>query len=202
MNKRLYRSTKDSKLAGVSGGIAEFFNIDPVLIRISFIFLTFFGLFGIFLYIVLAIVIPIQPIEGANAKKDDPNTPQNEGNTIEKDFENLGKEVEDLGKNFGAKMEDFGNNFGTKMEDFGKDFGSKMENFGKEIEEKVEGFTKDSKTGKFFLSVIGTLFIGLGATILIAKFCPYFRFEFYFPTILILCGIVLILFSFNSKQKS
>ena len=191
MNKRLYRSTKDSKLAGVSGGIAEFFNIDPVLVRISFIFLTFFGLFGLFLYIVLAIVIPIQPVDGANAKMNDEKQPQNESDNIEKDFENIGKNVENLGKNFGAKMEDFG-----------KDFGAKMENFGKEIEEKAENFSKNSTTGKFFLSVIGTLFIGLGATILIAKFCPYFRFEFYFPTILILCGIVLILFSFNSKQKS
>jgi phage shock protein PspC (stress-responsive transcriptional regulator) len=201
MNKRLYRSTKDSKVAGVCGGIADFFNIDPVLIRISFIFLTFFGLFGIFLYIVLAIVIPIQPVDGANAKVEDKKQPQNESDSIEKDFENLGKNVENLGKNFGAKMEDLGNNFGTKMEDFGKDFGAKMENFGKEIEEKAENFSKNSTTGKFFLSVIGTLFIGLGATILIAKFCPYFRFEFYFPTILILCGVVLILFSFNSKSK-
>jgi phage shock protein C len=191
MNKRLYRNIKDSKVAGVCGGIAEFFNIDPVLIRISFVFLSFFGLLGVFLYIVLAIVIPIQPVEGANTENFDANSAKTEGNNVKKDFEDLGKNFEDLGKNFG-----------TKMEDLGKDFGTKMENFGKEIEEKAENFSKNSSTGKFFLSVIGTLFIGLGATILIAKFCPYFRFEFYFPTILILCGIVLILFSFNSKQKS
>lgn len=191
MNKRLYRSTKDSKVAGVCGGIAEFFNIDPVLIRISFVFLTFFGLLGVFLYIVLAIVIPIQPIEGTTNENSHVNSDKTEGNNVKKNFEDLGKNFEDLGKNFG-----------NKMEDLGKDIESNMKNFGKEMEEKVEGFSKHSATGKFFLSVIGTLFIGLGATILIAKFCPYFRFEFYFPTILILCGVVLILFSFNSKSKS
>lgn len=191
MNKKLYRSTKDSKLTGVCGGIAEFFNIDPVLIRISFIFLSFFGLLGLFLYIVLAIVIPIQPIEGAPNENSDRNSNVTVGDNVKKNLEDLGKNFEEMGKNFG-----------NKMEDFGKDVESNMKNFGKEIEEKVEGFSKNSATGKFFLSVIGTLFIGLGATILIAKFCPYFRFEFYFPTILILCGVVLILFSFNSKSKS
>lgn len=191
MNKRLYRSTKDSKIAGVCGGIADFFNIDPVLIRISFIFLTFFGLLGIFLYIVLAIVIPIQPVDGTTKENTDSDAAKTEGNSVKKDFEDLGKNFEDLGKNFGAKMENLG-----------KDIESNMKNFGKEIEEKVDDIGKNSATGKFFLSVIGTLFIGLGATILIAKFCPYFRFEFYFPTILILCGVVLILFSFNSKSKS
>lgn len=182
MNKKLYKSTKDSKISGVCGGIAEYFNIDPVLIRITFVFLIFFGLMGLILYIVLAIVMPKQPIEGANYETD-------EASSVKKDFKDIGKDLGDMGKEFG-----------TKMEDLGKDIGENMKNFGREIEDQVEGFSKNSKTGKFSLSIIGTLFIGLGVSILLSKFCPYFRFEFYFPSILIICGIILILFSFKSKS--
>lgn len=175
MKKRLYKSTKDSKIAGVCGGIAEYFNIDPLLIRLLFLFLVFWGLLGLVLYIIFAIIIPKQPLEGETFEN-------NEGFQVKKDIKEMGKE------------------FGTKMEDLGKDIGENMKNFGREIEDQVDGFSKNSKTGKLSLSIIGTIFIGLGATILISKFCPYFRFEFYFPTILILCGIILILFSFKSKS--
>jgi len=194
MNKRLYRSIKDPKVAGVCSGIAEYFNIDPVLIRILFVFLLFFGMLGFFLYIALAIIIPKEPMnnEIEDGTADQETTEQR----------NTKKDFEEMGRNFGASMEDAGKNFGAKMEDLGKDFEKNMKNFGKEMENHAEHFTKHSPTGKFFLSIIGTLFIGLGATILIAKFFPFFRFGFYFPAILIFCGILLIIFSFNNKPKA
>ena len=198
MNHRLYRSIKDPKIAGVCSGIAEYFNIDPVLVRILFVFMLFFGMMGFFIYIVLAIIIPKEPI---NPEIQDPNT-ENTETTEPKSKEEVKKDLEQMGKDFGAKMEDMGKGFGARMEDLGKDFEKNMKNFGKEMEEKADGFGKNSPTGKFFLSIIGTIFIGLGATILIAKFCPFFKFEFYFPAILIFCGILLIIFSFNSKTKS
>ncbi|MCL1816384.1 MAG: PspC domain-containing protein [Clostridiales bacterium] len=64
MNKRLYRSTSDRKLAGVCGGIGEFFGIDPTIIRVIYVIGTVFpGFFlgGLAIYIVLAIVIPFDP---------------------------------------------------------------------------------------------------------------------------------------------
>ena len=198
MNHRLYRSIKDPKIAGVCSGIAEYFNIDPVLVRILFVFMLFFGMMGFFIYIALAILIPKEPI---NPEIQDPNT-ENTETTDPKSKEEVKKDFEQMGKDFGAKMEDMGKGFGARMEDLGKDFEKNMKNFGKEMEEKADGFGKNSPTGKFFLSIIGTIFIGLGATILIAKFCPFFKFEFYFPAILIFCGILLIIFSFNSKTKS
>jgi phage shock protein PspC (stress-responsive transcriptional regulator) len=56
--KRLYRSRTDRQIAGVCGGLGEYFNIDPTLIRIVFLIMGLFGGNGIILYIVLAIVIP------------------------------------------------------------------------------------------------------------------------------------------------
>ena len=58
-DKRLYRSSVNYMLAGVCGGIAEYFNIDPTLIRLAWIILTCMSCgTGIVAYIIAAIVIP------------------------------------------------------------------------------------------------------------------------------------------------
>ena len=60
--KRLYRSRKNKVLAGISGGIGEYFDIDPVLIRLIWILFVFVGFgAGILAYIVAWLVIPLQP---------------------------------------------------------------------------------------------------------------------------------------------
>jgi phage shock protein C len=61
MNKRkLYRSDSDRVLFGVCGGIAEYFQIDSLLIRIIFLALSFGGGSGLLLYIILAIFVPLK----------------------------------------------------------------------------------------------------------------------------------------------
>ncbi|HIR92416.1 MAG TPA: PspC domain-containing protein [Candidatus Egerieimonas intestinavium] len=58
-NKRLYRSNTNYMLAGVCGGIAEYFNLDPTLIRLAWVILTLLGAgTGIVAYILAAIIIP------------------------------------------------------------------------------------------------------------------------------------------------
>ena len=59
-NKRLYRSTTDRQIAGVCGGLAEYFGIDPTIVRILFVLATLAGGPGLIAYIVLALVIPDQ----------------------------------------------------------------------------------------------------------------------------------------------
>jgi len=66
--KRLYRSNRDRVLFGVAGGMAEYFDVDPTLVRVVLAALAMGG-FGILLYIVAAVVIPERPYEesiGAN----------------------------------------------------------------------------------------------------------------------------------------
>ena len=59
MEKRLRRSSTDSIIAGVSGGIAEYFDIDPVAVRVAYVLLTLFTAFsGVLAYIILWIVMP------------------------------------------------------------------------------------------------------------------------------------------------
>ena len=57
-NKRLYKSSVNCMLCGVCGGIAEYFDIDPTLVRLAWVVLTFFGGSGILAYIIAAIIIP------------------------------------------------------------------------------------------------------------------------------------------------
>lgn len=61
MEKRLYKSNKNKMLAGVCGGIAEYFNLDPTLIRLGWIVFSALGGSGILAYIIAAIVIPQNP---------------------------------------------------------------------------------------------------------------------------------------------
>jgi phage shock protein C len=58
--KRLYKSTENKMLCGVCGGIAEYFNLDPTLIRLGWALLTCVGGSGIWAYIIAAIIIPSQ----------------------------------------------------------------------------------------------------------------------------------------------
>lgn len=59
--KRLYRSRKSRMLCGVCGGIAEFFNIDPTLVRLAFVLFGCTGS-GILAYIIVAIIMPDAPV--------------------------------------------------------------------------------------------------------------------------------------------
>lgn len=62
MEKRLYRSRNQRMLAGVCGGIAEYFNVDPTLIRLLWVIFCFMGGTGILAYIIAAVIIPIDPM--------------------------------------------------------------------------------------------------------------------------------------------
>lgn len=57
MDKRLFKSDTNKVLCGVCGGIGEYFNIDPTIIRLLFVIFGCTGS-GIFAYIVAAIIIP------------------------------------------------------------------------------------------------------------------------------------------------
>jgi phage shock protein C len=71
MEKRLYRSRTDRVLSGVCAGLGQYFNLDPVLIRVIAVALGFVS-FGTFLvlYLVLALIIPLEPEQGLTVGED------------------------------------------------------------------------------------------------------------------------------------
>jgi phage shock protein C len=61
--RRLYRSQKNKVIAGVCGGYAEYFDVDPVIMRLLFVLLAFFGGSGFLIYLASMILIPKRPID-------------------------------------------------------------------------------------------------------------------------------------------
>lgn len=58
MEKRLFRNTQDKMLGGVCSGIADYIDIDPTIVRLGFVALSFLGGFAIVAYLIGWIVIP------------------------------------------------------------------------------------------------------------------------------------------------
>ena len=67
--KKLYRSRKDTKIAGVCGGIAEYFNVDSNIIRLLAVLAIFSGGGGIIAYIIAWIIIPLESVEDESSDK-------------------------------------------------------------------------------------------------------------------------------------
>ncbi|MBQ4634493.1 MAG: PspC domain-containing protein [Bacilli bacterium] len=58
MPKRLYKIEEGKKLCGVCGGIAEYFNLDPTIVRLLWVLLVFCAGTGVLAYIVAALIMP------------------------------------------------------------------------------------------------------------------------------------------------
>ena len=69
--KRLFRSTQDRMFAGVCGGIAEYLDVDPTLVRLVFVALAFMGGPGPIIYIVLMLIVPENPGTQWKRKRDE-----------------------------------------------------------------------------------------------------------------------------------
>jgi len=62
--KRLYKSRKERVIWGVAGGMAEYFEVDPTLVRLAWVLVAFSGV-GVLAYIVASLIIPEAPYETA-----------------------------------------------------------------------------------------------------------------------------------------
>jgi len=87
MEKRLYRSSSDRMIWGVCGGIAEYFSMDPTIVRVIAVLLIFANGLGILAYIILAIVVPLEK-SGAAISKD----------TIRENVEEMAGTAKELGQ--------------------------------------------------------------------------------------------------------
>jgi phage shock protein C len=62
MARKLYRTREDRKIAGVCGGLGEYFDIDPTIVRLLWLALLFAAGSGVLAYIVAWIIIPEKPV--------------------------------------------------------------------------------------------------------------------------------------------
>ncbi len=91
MKEKLYRSRRQRVLAGVAGGIAQYFNIDPIIVRVLMVVATVLHGVGVLLYIILWIVVPEEPFEQAyGINTDTLNTdPKPEGENAPPSFDGI-----------------------------------------------------------------------------------------------------------------
>lgn len=61
MEKRLMRSRDNRVIAGVCGGVGEYFNIDPTVVRLIFLLLVIFGGISAWIYLLALIIMPNEP---------------------------------------------------------------------------------------------------------------------------------------------
>jgi len=92
MKNKLYRSKKDCVIGGVCGGIAEYFGVDPTLVRLLAILIFFFGGSGVIAYIIGWIIIPQNP--NGNTEYNSENKRDIEGK-IKKGTDKANKKVEE-----------------------------------------------------------------------------------------------------------
>ncbi|MEN1759357.1 PspC domain-containing protein [Anoxynatronum sibiricum] len=99
MEKRFYRARTDKKLAGVCAGIANYFEIDPTLVRLIWIVFTFAGGTGILAYIIAAIIMPEEPFDYFETRQQQYQSPSNQSEAAdihEVDDENTHEDHEKL----------------------------------------------------------------------------------------------------------
>ena len=92
--KRLVRSNTDKVIAGVCGGLASYFNIDAVIVRLIFAFVTLSGGAGLIIYIVLWIAMP----EDGDENKSTKEITSKNSKQVEMKIEEVAKTVEDMAK--------------------------------------------------------------------------------------------------------
>lgn len=91
MYKKLYRSNSDKMIGGVAGGIAEYFEVDPTIIRILFVLALFFGGGGLIAYVILWIIVPEQPY--VFPKAENSNTETESSETTDQEIHNSTEET-------------------------------------------------------------------------------------------------------------
>jgi phage shock protein C len=171
MEKRIYKSSTDKMIDGVCGGIAEYFEVDPVLIRVVAVISIFFGGAGIIAYIIAAIIMP---------RKEDV-------------IKNSNKETVYERTNSQASAAS-----ATSPSDSASSTSDKIPGVSAEDQEKWDKYNsekevKTTKTSKDFRILLGLCLIGFGAFFFLRQFVYWLNFSFVIAVVLIVMGIYLII---------
>lgn len=168
MEKRFYRSRKDKKLAGVCGGVAEYFEVDPTLVRLIWVVFTFAGGAGVLAYIIAAIIMPEKPLNISDRSNN--GTIYEDNNFVEIEEEDITKEMHETQKYDKQRIE-----FEKSKDD--------------QLKEKQTEFRNDNNN-----VVIGLVLVVLGSLFFSRNFLRihWIDFSYIWPLVLILIGVYII----------
>src|SRR5690554_3665647 len=162
MSKKIYRSKTDKMIGGVCGGLAEYFDIDPTLVRLALLLLFFARGTGLLVYIIAWIIIP-ERSERIENNEDQGKQEWKSGEiTLKRKTENTGE---------------------NKVE---KADGSNMEK-GLEADNSRENSSNNRRS--LFL---GVAMVILGIFFFLENWIPRFRWERYWPMLLVVVGVAIL----------
>jgi phage shock protein C len=174
--KRLYRSKKERVIWGVAGGLAQYFELDPVLIRVAFVALIFAAGWGILIYIILAVVVPLEPLavigQGTAPAPPEPPKPPiiAESNAAPSHAAHL------TPKEPAAR----------------KDMGGEATEPPTPHVEVVRDAQAEEETGQRRRTLLGVGLVLLGAIIVVANMGWWFHWDRYWPVLLIALGVCIL----------
>lgn len=178
MGRRLYKSKTNKVLAGVCGGLAEYFAIDPVIIRVAWIAICFAGGAGIIAYIIAAIVMP--PETGFS---------KHDSTFAGSGFNQAGGGFNQSGGGFSTAGGDSGQPEGSGSFTPGgfrqDDAGSPLNDTG----DWKEAPKYDNKNGKV---IVGIILVALGAMFLFKQVFHWFDVNYFWPLCLIVVGSLIV----------
>lgn len=170
--KRLYLSD-DKMIAGVAGGIAEYFNVDPTLIRLLFI-LTMVSGVSIILYIAGMILIPERPVYHSG---------QTSSETEKEAIEDLKKAAKSLAEAGGEVAQDVAESIRESIDKLRKS----------QSKEEIPEQNDSSKT-------LGIILIIVGGLLFIKVLLPTLQWNVFLPIILVAAGLGLIIRGFGEGK--
>jgi len=68
-NKKLYRSQSNVMLGGVCAGLGDYVDLDPTIVRLIFVVMFLTASFGFWLYLIMWIIVPPEPIDSIQARR-------------------------------------------------------------------------------------------------------------------------------------
>ncbi len=166
MSKKIYRSRMDKMIGGVCGGIAEYFDIDSTLVRLALLLLFFARGTGLLIYIIAWVIVPEKPHinERIEYSQDEEAEEFAENGSMDDKVEVVNIDNMGEGKQNGN-------------EEDGKIIGSSVVKGGKEKHQQI----------------FGIILVFLGAFFLLEHWLPFFRWERYWPLIIVGLGFAILL---------
>lgn len=164
--KKLYRSGDDRIFFGVCGGLGEYFDIDPTIVRLSFVLLALASGIGIVAYLIFAFVTPARPKLGEGG-------PREEGEEVAPPMKEKVKEFAEGGVQYVA------------------DGGKRL---AEEVREAIPMHKEKTKTRGALAGFFGVILVVLGVAFLLDNLFPYgyFHRKLLWPFLLVVLGIFLI----------
>lgn len=179
MEKKLYRSANDRAVLGICGGIGEYLDVDPIIVRLIVVILTLLGFSGLLFYIIAIFVIPENPVYKA----------RQEGRYYETTYEYTSGESCAAGSQ-GAGVDNDSSAHSQSYEyEVGPD--GEVRKKAKDVSDYGREAQGRRKSGNSAL-ILGLLLIATGAFVLLKIFLPWIDSRLFLAVGLILIGVLMI----------